>query len=489
MNKKVIAVDIGASSGKMAFGEFDGSQLLVREYRDFANRPVDIGTALYWDVFSLHNAIVDGMAYFKEKYGEADAVAVDTWGASYGLLDKKGRLMEPVYHYRDERTRTTIQDMNSVMNTYELFRLTGCQCNRTYTLPQLYSYRAENSAVLYNASSMLLLPDLLGYFLTGVKTTEMTIAGTSCLMENRQENWSIEVARRFGIPEKLYTEIVEPRTFKGNLRQEIQIQTGMKNTRLVATVGHDSAAAVAAIPDFGENKLYISIGTNVSMGVERSECLLSREGYLKGFKNTGGIDRKKIIYRDFSACWHLNEFIRTRKEQGITYSFVDLINMALEVKNPVPWFDVEVRSFNEAGGDFCRKMNQYFAQTGQRELTEDGEFVRSIYESIVLKIRHYAEALKELGIIYGRINIINGAVRNSLLMQMISNALGKEVYAGMEYATLTGNLLTQLYAMGEVKTVKEMRSLSAECFSMKQYGPEEQEYWTETAEKYERIIK
>ena len=489
MNKKVIAVDIGASSGKMAFGEFDGSQLLVREYRDFANRPVDIGTALYWDVFSLHNAIVDGMAYFKEKYGEADAVAVDTWGASYGLLDKKGRLMEPVYHYRDERTRTTIQDMNSVMNTYELFRLTGCQCNRTYTLPQLYSYRAENSAVLYNASSMLLLPDLLGYFITGVKTTEMTIAGTSCLTENRQENWSIEVARRFGIPEKLYTEIVEPRTFKGNLRQEIQIQTGMKNTRLVATVGHDSAAAVAAIPDFGENKLYISIGTNVSMGVERSECLLSREGYLKGFKNTGGIDRKKIIYRDFSACWHLNEFIRTRKEQGITYSFVDLINMALEVKNPVPWFDVEVLSFNEAGGDFCRKMNQYFAQTGQRELTEDGEFVRSIYESIVLKIRHYAEALKELGIIYGRINIINGAVRNSLLMQMISNALGKEVYAGMEYATLTGNLLTQLYAMGEVKTVKEMRSLSAECFSMKQYGPEEQEYWTETAEKYERIIK
>ena len=489
MNKKVIAVDIGASSGKMAFGEFDGSQLLVREYRDFANRPVDIGTALYWDVFSLHNAIVDGMAYFKEKYGEADAVAVDTWGASYGLLDKKGRLMEPVYHYRDERTRTTIQDMNSVMNTYELFRLTGCQCNRTYTLPQLYSYRAENSAVLYNASSMLLLPDLLGYFLTGVKTTEMTIAGTSCLMENRQENWSIEVARRFGIPEKLYTEIVEPRTFKGNLRQEIQIQTGMKNTRLVATVGHDSAAAVAAIPDFGENKLYISIGTNVSMGVERSECLLSREGYLKGFKNTGGIDRKKIIYRDFSACWHLNEFIRTRKEQGITYSFVDLINMALEVKNPVPWFDVEVLSFNEAGGDFCRKMNQYFAQTGQRELTEDGEFVRSIYESIVLNIRHYAEALKELGIIYGRINIINGAVRDSLLMQMISNALGKEVYAGMEYATLTGNLLTQLYAMGEVKTVKEMRSLSAECFSMKQYGPEEQEYWTETAEKYERIIK
>ena len=308
-------------------------------------------------------------------------------------------------------------------------------------------------------------------------------------MRKSKEDWSLEVARRFGIPEKLYTEIVEPGTFKGTLRPEIQTQTGMKNTRLVATVGHDSAAAVAAIPDFGENKLYISIGTNVSMGVEQAKCLLTREGYLKGFKNTGGIDRKKIIYRDFSACWHLNEFIRTRREQGVTYSFTDLINMALEARNPVPWFDVEALTFNDAGGDFCKKMNQYFAETGQRQLTEDGEFVRSIYESIVLKIRHYAEALKELEITFDRINVINGAVRNELLMQLISNALDSEIYAGMEYATLAGNLLTQLYALGEVKTVKEMRSLSARSFQMKVYRPENRIYWQEVAEQYEKTFK
>ncbi len=489
MSKKVIAVDIGASSGKMAFGEFDGSQLLIREYRDFVNRPVEIGTALYWDIFSLYNAIIDGMVYFREKYGESDTVAIDTWGASYGLLDEKGRLMEPVYHYRDERTRTTIQYMNNVMDTYELFQLTGCQCNRTYTLPQLYSYRMEGSTVLDDAGSMLLLPDLLGYFLTGVKTTEMTIAGTSCLLENRQENWSMEVAGRFGIPKRLYTEIVEPGTFKGVLRPEIQIQTGMKNTRLVATVSHDSAAAVAAIPNFGENKLYISIGTNVSMGIEQPESLLTREGYLKGFKNTGGINRKKIIYRDFSACWHLNEFIRTRKEQGIKYSFTDLIKMGLEVRSPVPWFDVETLVFNDAGGDLCKKMNQYFAETGQRQLKEDGEFVRSIYESIVLKIRHYAEALKELSVTFERVNVINGAVRNEFLMQLISNALDSEIHVGMEYATLAGNILTQLYALGEVKTVKEMRNLSARTFQMKVYRPENRVYWQEAVEQYEKIIK
>lgn len=134
-------------------------------------------------------------------------------------------------------------------------------------------------------------------------------------------------------------------------------------------------------------------------------------------------------------------------------------------------------------------MNQYFAETGQRQLTDDGEFVRSIYESIVLKVRHYAEALKDLGIVYESINVINGAVRNELLMQLISNALGCEIHAGMEYATLAGNLLTQLYALGEVKTVTEMRRLSARSFRMKVYLPEDRLYWQEAAEQYEKTIK
>lgn len=489
MNKKVLAVDIGASSGKMAFGEFDGNQLSVREYRDFENRPVDIGTALYWDVFSLYHSIIDGMAYFKKRYGEADTIAVDTWGASYGLLDSKGRLLEPVYHYRDERTAKAIQDMEQVMDTYELFQLTGCQCNRTYTLPQLYSYRVSENPILGYAKSMLLLPDLLGYFLTGVETTEMTIAGTSCLMEKTQEDWSMEVASRFGIPENIYTKIVEPGSVKGQLKPWIQSHTGMKNTLLAATVGHDSAAAVAAIPDFGHNKLYISVGTNISMGIERNECLLTKEAYEKGFKNTGGIDRRKIIYRDFSACWHLNEFLRTKKEQGIDYTHAQLIELAKSYKKEVPWFDVEALEFNNAGGDFCKKMNDYFKCTGQRQLKEDSEFVKSIFESIALKVYHYAAALKDLGISYYETDVINGAVRNELLMQYISNALGCEVRAGMAYATLAGNLLTQLYALGEVGTVEEMRKLSGKSFDMKIYEPQEVSYWAEARQIYASILK
>lgn len=488
MGRKVIAVDIGASSGKMAYGDFDGEKLNVLEYRDFANRPVDIGTALYWDVFSLHNAIIDGMKYYNEKYGEADTIAIDTWGASYGLLDQAGRLLEPVYHYRDERTQSVLEDMEKVMDSRELFLLTGCQCNRTYTLPQLYSYVTSGTPALQNAHSMLFLPDLLGYFLCGNKDTEMTIAGTSCLLENQQEDWSLEVARRFSIPDRIYTKIIEPGTIKGHLAERVQRETGMNGTRVVAAVSHDSASAVAAIPNFGTEKLYVSVGTAISMGIEREACLLTEDAYQKGLKNTGGINRSKIVYRDFSACWHLNEFIRTKREQGIDYTHPQMIEMASADKREVPWFDVEAQEFNNAGGDFCEKMNRYFTQSGQRVLQDDSEFIKSIFESIAHKVKHYADAMKALGIQFSQVNVINGGSRNELLMQMISDVMGCEILTGMPYATLSGNLLTQLYALGEVKNPQEMRILSGRSFKMKRFEPRDTECWMNAHEKYEMIL-
>ncbi|MFV0361543.1 MAG: rhamnulokinase [Suipraeoptans sp.] len=488
MNKKLIGIDVGASGGKMAWGEFDGIKMNVIEYINFANRPVDIGSALYWDVFSIYNSIIDGITYFNAKYGEADTVAIDTWGASFGLLDVQGRLLEPVYHYRDRRTEKTINDMESVMSAYELFQLTGCQCNRTYTLPQLFSYKTSNEKVLDNAENMLLLPDLLSYFLTGVKSTEQTIAGTSCMMESSQEEWSSEVIERISIPSRNFTDITAPGTYKGPLADRLKMLTGMKTTKVVATVGHDSASAVAAIPNFGEGQLYISIGTNISIGIESSRCILTKEAYEEGFKNTAGIDKSKIIYRDFSASWHINEFIRSKNDLGIKYNHRQLIELAKQANKGVPWFDVEAQEFNNAGGDFCDKMNAYFRRTRQRELHEDKDFIRSIYESIALKVQHYALAYDKLNVSIEKISVISGAVRNELLMQLICNFLNRDICAGMEYATLNGNLLTQLYAEGEVGTVTEMRSLADKTFVMKEYRPESQRFWREAVSKYEDIM-
>ena len=480
----MIAADIGASSGKMAAAIYDGRQMHINEYWDFPNRPADIGTALYWDVFGLYHSILDGLAVFREKYGQAETFAVDTWGASYGLLDRYGRLLEPVYHYRDGRTAGTMEDMKQVMDEWELFLLTGCQCNSTYTLPQLYSCVVQKSRILESAEDLLFLPDLLSYFLGGQISCEMTIAGTSCLLENRQEDWSLEVMKQFGLPEKMLPPIVEPGTMKGRLGAWAVEKTGMQDTRIIAAVGHDSAAAVAAIPEFGKDALYISVGTSISMGIEREHCLLTREAFEKGFKNTGGIDRRKIIYRDFSASWHINEFLRTKREGGKDYTHPDLIWLAQNTPSPRVYIDVEDGLLNTAGGDACAKMNDYLRRTGQRLLETDGEFIRCIYESIAMKVRYYAYAFRELKEDFRRVYVINGGSRNGLLMQFISDALNMEICAGMPYATISGNLLTQLYARGEVASVEQMRQLSKESFELKVYEPQQGAQWKEEFARY-----
>lgn len=485
---KMIAVDIGASSGKMAVAVFDGSRMEIKEYLGFANRPVETGTALYWDVFALYHSILDGMTMFREKYGEADTLAIDTWGASYGLLDGYGRLLEPVYHYRDRRTNDIMNAMQQVMNPYELFQLTGCQCNRTYTLPQLYSYTVKKNRILELAENMLFLPDLLAYFLGAEKTCEMTIAGTSCLLENRQEDWSHEVMRRFGLPDKMLATIVEPGTVKGKLGSWVTKTTGMYKTRLIAAVEHDSASAVAAIPDFEEGMLYISFGTSISMGIEKRNCLLSREAYDRGFKNTGGIDRRKIIYRDFPAGWYLNEFMRTKKEMGVQYTHSELIDMAKTVPSPRVYIDLDAEDFSNVGGDLCAKINSYLERTAQPRLQDDACFVRCIFESIAMKIKYYAAALKELGEDFSRVYVINGGSRNELIMQFISDVLDMEIRAGMPYATISGNLLTQLYAQGEVASVEEMRRLSGGSFEFKTYEPEHAAQWNDEFARYQSLL-
>jgi len=474
-----IAGDLGASGGKMAKGAFDGNKLKITDFIDFDNKLIETPNALYWNVFGLYNSILDGITQYAD-HGSVDSIAIDTWGASYGLLDKRNRLLEPVYHYRDKRTLHTVENIHKVVSGKSLFEMTGCQCNRTYTLPQLYSYIEQGTNVLTEADKMLFLPDLLSYFLSGEISTEMTIAGTSALMNTSQEDWCFDLFERLNIPSHFLTDIVEAGTVKGTLLKTVGEKTRAGGAKVIAAVGHDTAAAVAAIPGFGANKLYISIGTNISMGAMVPESIVSEEAFYCGFKNTGGIGRSKIVYRDFSAFWLMNELQSVWLNEGKKYSYMDLISLAKHTKSKQVHsskskqvhFDLEEPEFNNVDGDIRIKINNYLKKTGQSVIEEDGEFVLCILESISIKVKYYAHLLKDkLNIPYTEIYVVNGGSRNYLLMQMISNALEAEVKAGMPYATLTGNVLTQLYARGYVKTVDEMRELSKQSFRMKIYEP------------------
>lgn len=475
-----IGIDLGASGGKMGIGRFDGAKLTVSDFIDFQNRAVALNGSLYWDVFGLYHSIIDGCSAYAASNKEIRSIAVDAWGASYGLLDKWGRLLEPVFHYRDQRTEHSVEEMYKVLDKKRLFELTGCQCNRTYTLPQLFSYQEHGSDMLEKAKTMLFLPDLLEYFLSGEISTEMTIAGTSALMNTAQEDWSRKVFEYFKLPQKMLTSIVDAGTLKGKLSAAVSQQTGLYDADVIATVGHDSAAAVAGIPGFGENKLYISVGTNISMGVEQKESLVTDEAYEGGFKNTGGIGRSKILYRDFSAFWILNELRRNWSQEGKNYSYSDLIAAARKVKSKNVFIDVEEKIFNDAGGDMRIKINTFLKSSGQEEIETVGEFVLCVLESITLKVKYTAEFLRNrLNIPFKQVFVINGGSRNDLLMQMISDSLGTQVHAGLPYATITGNILTQMYALKAVSGIEEMRQLSEASFQLKVYEPDRSKNWDE----------
>lgn len=471
-NITVCGADFGASLVKMSTGLYDGSKIRLTNNIVFDNKAVETPNALYWDIFGLYSSVIDGLSRYRSLGIKPISVGIDAWGASYGLLDSNNNLLEPVFHYRDKRTALSIEQMHKMISAEEIFKMTGCQCNRTYTLPQLYSYIEHDSKMLEYAKKLLFLPDLVEYFLSGEISTEMTIAGTSSIMNTNQEDWSKEILNKLGIPNHFLTGIVDAGTVKGTLLKNVREKTGMADSKVIAVVGHDSASAVAAIPGFSSSKLYISIGTNISMGVETDQSIVTHEAFTAGFKNTGGFGRKKIVYRDFPAFWLINELAKALANEGRSYSYAEYIEIARKSKIKQRVFDIEEAKFGNADGDIRIKINDSLKERGQDKLGNDGDFVLCILESITAKIQQYAFMIKDvLKIPYDEACIVNGGCQNTLLMQMIADALQIEVKAGMPQATLVGNLLTQLYAIGEISGVQEMRQIAADSFEMKAYYP------------------
>ncbi|WP_304943136.1 rhamnulokinase [Vallitalea guaymasensis] len=475
-----IAIDLGASGGKMICAYFDGSKVNVLDEYRFNNIPVNFLDNLYWDIFGLYKEIIAGLTKFGKKFGQAESIGIDTWGASYGFLDIKGRLLEPVYHYRDDRTIGVLKEMYNIIPKKEVFDLTGCQCERSYTLPQLFATVKDKERSLELADKMLLLPDLLGYFFTGEISTERTIAGTSALLEASQEGFCRTLFDKLNIPTKILTEIVDAGSAKGVVIDSIAKKTGINKAKVISTVGHDSAAAVVGIPNFKKDDLYISIGTNVSMGTERNKPCINDEFYNYGFKNTGGLKRKIILYKDFAAFWIVNELKNEWKQKGKDYSYEDLIKLAINVKNNNSFISLEDENLNSVGNNMQEKIDNYLIRTRQNSLNSDGEYIRCIFESIALKIKYCKDNMeKSIGIKFNDTYVINGGSRNELLNQLIADVLDKPVKAGMPNATLIGNMLTQFYANGYLKDLEDIRFASSKSFDMKYFIPNSSKNWDE----------
>ena len=471
------AVDLGAESGRVVVGNFDGQRLSLEEVHRFLNLPSRAGTSagstLQWDVLRLWNDIQDGLAKVVSSHANQLAgIGVDTWGVDFGLLDETGALLGNPTHYRDSRTDGMMELAFQTVPQREIFERTGLQFMPFNTLFQLLALKQQNSPQLEIAQSLLFLPDLLHFWLTGVKSGEYTIASTSQMLDARTRSWDNELLRKLDLPTNLLPNLVAPGTTLGPLRSEIAARTGLDaSTRVVVPGSHDTASAIAAVPAQGDNWAVLSSGTWSIMGVELDEPLITDRTFELNFTNEGGVGGKIRFLKNIAGLWLVQECRRTWLRAGAEYSYSELTERAAQSK-PFSAI-VEPNDFNFAAPqNMPNAIAEYCARSGQQAPHSEGAFVRCCLESLALKYRWTLEKLEELR--GGRIevlHIVGGGTQNRLLSQLTADCIGRPVVAGPVEATAIGNILTQAKARGELSTLQDIRDVVRHSFEVETFLP------------------
>lgn len=485
--KKVLAFDYGASSGRAMVGGFDGGKITLEEIHRFANDPVRLSGTLYWDtprqVFELKQGILKCF-----RAGGADSIGIDTWGVDFGLLDAKGYLLENHVHYRDTRTRGIIPQAAAVVPVEEIYGITGTQFMEFNTLFQLYYLRKNRPELLERADALLMTPDLFAYFLTGEKHTEYTIASTTQLLDAAKRGWSRELMERFGLPARLFRPIVAPGTAVGSLSAEVCEELGVPAAKVVAVAEHDTASAVAAVPARGENFAYLSSGTWSLLGTETDAPVIGEASRALNFTNEGGCGGKIRYLKNIIGLWLIQESRRQWQREGAQVSFAELEAEAAAAPAFGSFIDPDAPEF-VAPGDIPGRIREFCARTGQKVPQSRGEVMRCVYESLALKYRFALGGLeRSSGRRFDTLHVIGGGTKDRFLCRLTAGAIGRPVVAGPVEATVLGNIAVQLIAAGEFASLTQARQAIAASFPPARFEPEQRDAWDDAAGRFEKIL-
>lgn len=462
--KSYAAVDLGASSGRVMVGRVGPDSLELTEAHRFPNRPVRTPEGLRWDILSLYAGVLAGL----RAAGQVDSIGIDSWAVDYGLLDGDGALLGNPVHYRDARTEGVAEKVWATVPAEELYAATGLQYAPFNTLYQLTA--ARSSAQLAHAERLLLIPDLLTYWLTGEQGTELTNASTTQLIDPRTREWSYDIAARLGIDLDLFAPLRQPGDPAGVLRPEVLEETGLRGPVPVTAVGsHDTASAVAAVPAAdGERFAYICTGTWSLAGLELDAPVLTEESRAANFTNELGLDGTVRYLRNIMGLWLLQECVRAWGEPELGALLLDA------AKVPA------LRSVVDAGdaaflapGRMPERIAEACRASGQPVPETPGEITRCILDSLALAHRRAVADAQRLAdhpvdVVY----IVGGGTRNALLCQLTADACGLPVVAGPTEAAALGNVLVQARADGLVGDLAGMRRLLTRTQPLTRYEPQ-----------------
>jgi len=483
-----LAFDLGASSGRAVVGCFDGERLRLVEVHRFPNGPVCLLGNLHWDVLRLFEEVKTGLAKCVRMYGtDIASLGLDTWGVDFGLLDAHDELLGNPYHYRDRRTDGMMEEAFRRLPKEEIFERTGIQFMQLNSLYQLLAMAVQGSPMLEMARTFLNMPDLFNFWLTGHKVSEFTIATTTQCYDPRAGDWAWTMLEELGLPTRIFGEIVPPGTQLGPLHPAVAEETGAHELPVIATAGHDTAAAVAAVPAGDRDYAYISSGTWSLMGVEIEEPLITPRALAYNFTNEGGVEGTFRLLKNIMGLWLIQECRREWAQAGEELAWDDLIRMAAEAEPFGGLVDPDDHRFL-APGNMPQKIQTYCAETGQPVPQSKGAIVRCALESLALTYRLVLERLEEmLGRKLSVIHIIGGGSKNRLLNQFTADATGRMVIAGPAEATSIGNILMQALALGHIGSLEEGRELVRHSFEVTTYEPGERARWDEAYQRYMSI--
>ncbi len=466
-----LAVDLGAESGRTVLGRFDGERMTLEEVHRFPNTPVRLPDGLHWDVLRIVQEVKNGLARAVRNGGLIESLGIDSWGVDFGLLDRDGVLISNPYHYRDARTDGMDERAFDRVPREEIYATTGIQFMPINTLYQLLAM--EGSPLLEAAQTLLMIPDLVGYWITGVRACESTNASTTQLYDPRSGNWAYGLLEKLGLPAQVFREIISPGTQLGPLLPGVAEETGIKgNLPVTAVASHDTASAVVAVPAQSENFAYISSGTWSLMGVELPEPAITPEGMHANFTNEGGFEGTTRFLKNVMGLWILQECRRTWAREGRDYSYEELAYLAEASQATGSVLDPDHPAFLRPG-DMPGRIRRFCRETGQTPPGEPGTIVRCVLESLALKYRWVIERAEEItGRRVDAIHVVGGGVKNKLLCQLTANATRRPVRAGPVEATALGNLMVQAYSRGYVGSLEEIRAVvRASPVEVRDYRP------------------
>lgn len=470
MKKTIIAVDIGASSGRLILGWVEEGKLQLKEVHRFKNAMTMVGDHYKWDVDNLFDEIVEGLMALNTCSDHSfSSIGVDTWAVDYALLDQLGGKIGGVYAYRDHRTDHTMAKVFETLNQSIIYEKTGIQFLQFNSIFQLYEHVRDNENDFERAEDFLMVPDYLNYRLSGIKAIEYTNATSTQLLNVHTKDWDQELLDFVGVPSRIMSKPVQAGTILGNLKELYQNKTNLKDLKVIAPATHDTGSAVVSVPAIDDEFAYISSGTWSLMGIESMEPITSELARKHNFTNEGGAYGSYRFLKNIMGLWLIQEVVRLYDGK---YSFAEFVKLAHEAEPFRSLIDPNDARFLNPD-NMIKEIQGFCDETCQPIPQTPGQVARCIYESLALLYKEVLESLVEIrGKSITKIHIIGGGCQNDMLNQMCADMTGCQVLAGPIEATAIGNIAVQMITLGWVEDMSEARKMIRDSFDIKIFTPE-----------------